>query len=132
MSQGRAVHTPVGPGIVLSSRTSKDIGLVYEVALDEWRLCDRNPARAYIPSSQIVYEQSRRKALEAFRSSKPEPAPTVLRTPTGWRCRRFVGGTDSAGSLGEAAGRARKSACLCSSVVHWYPGGVDGGDEAGL
>ena len=25
--------------------------------------CDRNPARAYIPSSQIVYEQSRRKAL---------------------------------------------------------------------
>ena len=104
---GRAVVTPVGPGIVLSSRTSKDIGLVYEVALDEWRLCDRNPAKAYVPSSQIVYEQSRKTALEAFRSSKQEPAPTSA-SDADWmgmvEARRR---TDSAGSLGEAAGRAQ-------------------------
>mmetsp|Transcript_23209 Transcript_23209/g.60433 ORF Transcript_23209/g.60433 Transcript_23209/m.60433 type:complete len:755 (-) Transcript_23209:25-2289(-) len=104
---GRAVVTPVGPGIVLSSRTSKDIGLVYEVALDEWRLCDRNPARAYIPSGQIVYEQSRKTALEAFRSSKQEPAPTSASDADWMALSEVRRRTDSAGSLGEAAGRAQ-------------------------
>ena len=87
-------------------------------------------------NSQIVYEQSRRKALEAFRSSKPEPAPTSASDADWMALSEVRRRTDSAGSLWarRRGGRASQLVCVHPWFARWYgraAGGAFGGRRGG-